>query len=186
MERVAVFIDGGYLAKLLDAQGRPKVDFAKLAALLTGSDHLVRTYYYNAPPYKSPRPTPDEIRRLAGADNFHKALQAIPRFEVRLGKLAYRGVGQAGQPIYVQKGVDILLCVDMLTLSLKQKIDKVCLLAGDSDFVPAVKASKDEGVIFSLWHGPRTGERATVDRELWDLCDERTELTPEVMAEALR
>ncbi len=40
--------------------------------------------------------------------------------------------------------------VDIATLSLKKQVDKVILLAGDSDFVPAAKLARYEGVDFVL------------------------------------
>lgn len=56
-------------------------------------------------------------------------------------------------PLYQQKRVDILLGVDMVQLAAKGHIREAVLVAGDSDFIPAVTAAKSEGVIVSLFHG---------------------------------
>lgn len=67
MSRVAIFIDGGYLAKLLEgfsAGGKPaKIDFNKLAkeiAKVIGDVEILRTYYYNCLPHQSAQPSDDE------------------------------------------------------------------------------------------------------------------------------
>ncbi len=44
------------------------------------------------------------------------------------------------------------------------------MLAGDSDFIPAVTIAKDEGVSITVVHSPDLRE---VHRELWDVADER-------------
>lgn len=40
--------------------------------------------------------------------------------------------------------------VDIATLTLKKLVNKIILIAGDSDFVPAAKLARDEGVDFVL------------------------------------
>ena len=42
--------------------------------------------------------------------------------------------------------VDVLLSIDLVELSAKGNIATAILVAGDSDFVPAVKKAKDNGV----------------------------------------
>jgi len=111
-------------------------------------------------------------------NRFLSALSSLPRFRVRLGKLAFRGTNQQGAPIFVQKRVDIMLGVDMVQLAATRQIARAVLLVGDSDFVPAVEVVKQHGVLTVLWHGPRRpGQANTVHRELWDACDDRFELT---------
>ena len=99
----------------------------------------------------------------------------LPRFEVRLGRLQRRDDSQ-GRPIYQQKRVDILLGVDMVQLSAKGHIREAVLVAGDSDFIPAVTAAKSEGVIVTLFHGQNchgdlmreVDERRRIDQDLID------------------
>lgn len=49
-----------------------------------------------------------------------------------------------------QKGVDMKIGVDIASLSYKRQVDKIVLIAGDSDFVPASKLARREGIDFVL------------------------------------
>lgn len=49
-----------------------------------------------------------------------------------------------------QKGVDMRIGLDISTLTLKQQVGTIVLVAGDSDFVPAAKLARREGMEFIL------------------------------------
>lgn len=49
-----------------------------------------------------------------------------------------------------QKGVDMRIGIDITTLTLKRQVDTIVLVTGDSDFVPAAKVARREGVEFLL------------------------------------
>jgi uncharacterized LabA/DUF88 family protein len=49
-----------------------------------------------------------------------------------------------------QKGVDMKIGLDIASLSYKKLVDQIILIAGDSDFVPAAKLARREGVDFIL------------------------------------
>jgi uncharacterized LabA/DUF88 family protein len=49
-----------------------------------------------------------------------------------------------------QKGVDIRIGLDITTLTLKKQVDTIILVSGDSDFVPAAKLARREGIEFIL------------------------------------
>lgn len=177
----AVFLDGGYLEKVLKIDfGQPEVDMEKLALELAKPEELLRAYYYHCPPFQSSPPTSEEAERYSRRHRFYTALSYIPRFEVRLGRLAYRGMDEHGKKVFIQKRVDCMIGVDMAMLAGKGRVKSVALLSGDSDLIPAIEAVKREGVIVNLWHGstPDTspGEdimqisdvRIPVDRELVD------------------
>ena len=177
-KRIAIFIDGGYFAKVLREEfENVRVDFGQLAERVAGGIDILRTYYYDCMPYQSSSPTPEERERYSGHRRFVSALERIPRFQVRLGKLAFRGVRDDGTPIFEQRQVDILLGVDLALLAAKHQITNAALVSGDSDFLPAVRAAKDEGVLISLFHGSDLPPH----RELWETADERTAFTREFM-----
>lgn len=54
-----------------------------------------------------------------------------------------------------QKGVDMKIGLDIASLAYKRLVDRIILIAGDSDFVPAAKHACREGIDFILdpmWH----------------------------------
>ncbi|MCH7810614.1 MAG: NYN domain-containing protein, partial [Chloroflexi bacterium] len=131
MSRVAIFIDGAHVSFMLrDEFASTRIDFDAFAKVLAGDLDLLRTYYYDCPPYQSSTPSDDEKQRFAGAQRFFTALNRLPRYEVRLGRLAYRGLDGSGKPIFMQKRVDIMLGVDLALLAGKNQITHAILVAG--------------------------------------------------------
>lgn len=49
-----------------------------------------------------------------------------------------------------QKGVDMRIGLDIASLANKKLVDQIVLIAGDSDFVPAAKHARREGIDFIL------------------------------------
>ena len=175
MDKSVVFIDGGYFGKLLkyqfiDTKGLPKkIDYYKLGNILASKSNseLLWTYYYDSPPYMSKEPTKEEKTRQEKFDKFIYNLKLLDKFEVRLGRLRKYNNLQ-GQPIFEQKGVDVLLAIDSLKLSLKSKISKAIFVTGDSDFVPVIQAIKDEGIeVFLFYHN------SSVHRQILQVCDNK-------------
>jgi uncharacterized LabA/DUF88 family protein len=183
----AVFLDGGYIEKVLRFDhAQASIDFAKLSQEMAAPDELLRAYYYHCLPYQSNPPTEEERQRYASRHRFTTALGYLPRFEVRLGRLAYRGNGLDGKPIFQQKRVDCMLGVDMALLAGKSKITNVGIFTGDSDLIPAIEAAKREGVLVTLWHGSLQSDDTRPSRELFEIADERKELTKQILAKILR
>lgn len=50
------------------------------------------------------------------------------------------------EPTIKQKGVDMKLGIDIASLAYKKQVDQIVLIAGDSDFVPAAKLARREGL----------------------------------------
>jgi len=49
-----------------------------------------------------------------------------------------------------QKMVDMKIGLDIASITLKKQVDQIILIAGDSDFVPAAKLARREGIDFIL------------------------------------
>ncbi len=49
-----------------------------------------------------------------------------------------------------QKGVDMRIGLDIASMAFKRQVDQIILVAGDSDFVPAAKLARREGIDFIL------------------------------------
>jgi uncharacterized LabA/DUF88 family protein len=187
MARLAAFIDGGYLDALAEREFSLRVDLGRLAQEIVRQVSsktpepvdLFRVFYYNCPPYQGNPPTPDESRRYSAKRGFFDAVRRLPRFDVREGRLAFRGTDAAGKPLFEQKRVDLMLGLDFALLSGKRQITHVALLAGDSDFIPAFEVAKSEGVSTWLFHGPRVSRvnrQSTYHSDLWLAADERIEI----------
>lgn len=123
-------------------------------------------------------------------------LKKKPFFAVRLGEAQFRGWAvkqhklnpkETGTSIRLdandlipnvqQKGVDMRIGLDISSLSLKDQVDVVVLVTGDSDFIPALKFARREGkqvILITLGHRIRREIYAHTDlcienpaHELW-------------------
>ena len=139
-DRVIVYVDGSNLYhSLKQTAGRADLDFSKFSQKLVGAHRqLVRTYYYSAPVDQAKEP-----QRYRDQQRFFQALRRIDYYEVRLGRLVYRGWPSI--PPY-EKGVDIRLGTDMLVHGVAHNYDVAVLVSGDTDFADAVQAVKDRGL----------------------------------------
>ena len=66
----------------------------------------------------------------------------------------------------VQKGVDMRIGLDIASMAYKKQVTQIVLIAGDSDFVPAAKHARREGIDFILdpmWQGVRPGLNEHID-----------------------
>jgi uncharacterized LabA/DUF88 family protein len=176
MMRVVFLVDGGYLSAVLKQEGMLSQDGKKVPLALnyelfcknlTGPDEeRVRTYYYTCMPYQSNPPTEEEKERYTRHNRFIYNLKRYNRFEVRLGRL------KKIRDEFEQKRVDVLLSVDLVRMSWGKQIDRATIVTADSDFVPAVQAAKEAGVITKLAYSPSL----PVNNELVEAFDERIEI----------
>jgi uncharacterized LabA/DUF88 family protein len=169
--RAAIFIDGGYLLNQLKNE-KVNLDYSRFADFLLAPIRqstpidLLRCYFYYCAPWMSPEPTEDELRRMDMHNKFVEEIESIGRWQVRLGKLQKRWDGN--KEYFEQKRVDVLLSCDLVRHAAAGHIQHAILVAGDSDFIPAVSASKESGVTLTVWAGPTT----TVHKDLLTLADE--------------
>ena len=145
---VMIFIDGGYLRACLRKRfGSDKFSLTGLQDLLeflTGivyiharppsvTAELIRAYYYDAIVQES------EGEKREKQELFFNDISLLPFCTVRLGRQIKTNEG------YRQKGVDILMAIDMLAKAYENHYEIAILVAGDGDFVDLVKAVKDTG-----------------------------------------
>ena len=132
-ERVMVFIDGSNLYHVLNQHfSRNDIRFGKFAEKLAGERELVRTYYYNVKQESNAKGVEEQQKFLS-------ALYEIPYLEVKLGIVKQRGEAM------VEKGVDMMIGVDILKNAYEDLYDSAILVSGDGDFYPALQAAKDQG-----------------------------------------
>ena len=72
-----------------------------------------------------------------------------------------------------QKGIDMKIGVDIATLALKNFVDTIVLFSGDSDFVPAAKLARREGIDFIL-----DPMKANVEPQLFEHIDGMKSVSP--------
>jgi uncharacterized LabA/DUF88 family protein len=169
--RAAIFIDGGYILQQ-QKTSKISVDYGRIAEHFLAPIRanlpvdLMRCYFYYCAPWMSAEPTEEELRRMEAHKKFVDEVENISRWQVRLGKLERRRDGT--REYYEQKRVDVLLSCDLVRHAAAGHIQHAVLVAGDSDFIPAVTAAKESGVTISVWCGPPN----TIHKDLVTLADE--------------
>lgn len=181
MGDTVVFIDGEYVRKIFFKQNCrvdvPSLVTEILAMTKTEIDSLLRVYFYTSPPFQSSNPTAEEKSRYSAFQKFIAFLEMQENFEIKLGRTEKR------DDTFSQKMVDVLLSIDLVELSAKSKIRTAILVAGDSDFVPAVKKAKDNGVRVFLCCSESRNEYHI---NLWKECDRRIFIGIDVMKKCSR
>jgi uncharacterized LabA/DUF88 family protein len=98
---------------------------------------------------KQRRKVPLRLGRMG--DNAHWKIHPTVSKKVQSGKmkiedLSPRDVRYSAR----QKGVDMKIGLDIASLSYKKLVQQIILVSGDSDFVPAAKLARREGIDFVL------------------------------------
>ena len=144
-----IFIDANFLSKLSNHFGNGKYfkyDLIGFSKNLCEKEKLVckGIYYFTAPPFQSKNPTKEEENKRESYDRFINKLREREVI-VREGRCQRLKIND--KFIYKQKGVDILITIDLMSVPLKfQAIKKIILIASDSDFVPVIKNLKEDGI----------------------------------------
>jgi uncharacterized LabA/DUF88 family protein len=167
LPKLEIFIDGTnfFLSCLND--GIPyHVDLNLLANQLGRGFHFGKLRYYTSP---MPHTDNQAYRRQ---QKFFEQLQRSRRIELVLGRHEPR-TDRYGQRYHVEKETDVNLAVDMVTGAYEDRFDVAMLVAGDTDYVRAIRAVQARGKRVVWCHLP--GQRHT--HQLAQLCDEKRELT---------
>lgn len=106
-------------------------------------------------------------------NEFHERLRSKRKVALRLGELSTMNLNYRLNPRVIkqlcaktktiddltekdfvlnieQKGVDMRIGVDIASMAYKKQVTKLILISGDSDFVPAAKLARREGIDFVL------------------------------------
>lgn len=106
-------------------------------------------------------------------NEFLSELKSRRKFALRMGRLSDNDLGYVLKPSVTkslfsgkiqfsditendfilniqQKAMDMKLGTDIASMTLKKQVDQIILIAGDSDFVPAAKLARREGIDFIL------------------------------------
>lgn len=173
MKRVVLLIDGGHLRVLAKSAGHDfNPDFVERLSRLCidGDEELLRVLYYDCAPFSGSvrLPVSGARRVYQGNDSWLKELAARDLFAVRLGVLKFRGFQPKTTPLpgrdltdddfkpnYEQKGVDMRIGLDIATFSSNRSVERILLLSGDTDCVPAMKHARKAGLQMVLIELPK-------------------------------
>jgi len=127
-------------------------------------DVLLRTFYYECRAYGETQTRPDGKKidyskepTFHASTSFLKDLKEMNQLALRLGDLSFDGwkinphkPTDPPSPIFHQKSVDMKIGLDIAWMSNKRTVDKIVLVAGDSDFVSPMKYARREGILIYL------------------------------------
>jgi uncharacterized LabA/DUF88 family protein len=158
--RVAVLIDGGHTRVLARQAGFDyNPDYIEKIghAAVQADETLLRILCYDCAPYsgKVRLPVSGEDKEFNGSDTWLRKLAAKNLFAVRLGVLKFRGFKPKTVPIskaqltdadfkpdFEQKGVDMRIGLDIANHASMRSVDRVVLITGDTDCIPAMKHAR--------------------------------------------
>ncbi|RWK79643.1 MAG: NYN domain-containing protein [Mesorhizobium sp.] len=154
---------------------------------------LMRVYFYDAPPASGLVTNPiDSVTSDLSTHPHHaanislqQALELQPNMALRMGETVIHGweLGEAAiknlktngaravtandfVPNIEQKGVDLRIGLDIARLAIRQLVDIIVVVTGDSDMVPAFKFARREGLrvyLDHMAHGVKRDLKAHVD-----------------------
>lgn len=166
--RISILVDGGHLRVLARRAGY-KYDpdyISKIAHACVQTDEtLLRILYYDCAPYNGTQKLPvsgtDHI--FSGDGHWLKRLAEMDLFAVRLGVLKFRGFKPKHIPIsstaltdadfkpfFEQKGVDMRIGLDIANHAAMKSVDRIILITGDTDCLPAMKHARIQGLQIAL------------------------------------
>ena len=150
------------------------------------NEELFRIYCYHCPPFDGTErhPMTREPIHFKSTPVYTSMSRLISELECkdgvafRKGEISFNGwlikkfaaqkmaknsrapVADDFQPDLTQKRVDIMIGLDVAWLSSKSIVDRLVLVTGDSDFIPAMKFARREGVQVVLVHMDQPIKRA--------------------------
>jgi uncharacterized LabA/DUF88 family protein len=171
--RVVVLIDGGHLRAVARKAGHTYVPdyIEKVAhACVESGETLLRILYYDCAPFEGTAKLPVSGKKFdfTGSDQWLKELATKDLFAVRRGVLKFRGFKPKKIPIaaqalkdedfapdFEQKGVDMRIGLDMARYSVEKSVERIILITGDTDCLPAMKHCRIAGLQIVLIAFPK-------------------------------
>lgn len=132
--RVMIFIDGSNLFWATRARGI-QVEYSKLITFLTSSRSLIRTYYYGA------EKVPPDPAQLGFYESLRfQGIEVVTKPLVK--RISTATLVSNGTRVQVmkeeEKGVDVAMVTDMLSMAYKNAYDTAVSVGADADFEDAI------------------------------------------------
>jgi len=168
MTKAIVMIDGGHLrvlAKRANKNYNPDYIEKVAHACILPEENLVRILYYDCAPFsgKVKLPVSGLEKEFPKNDSWLRNLAKKDLFAVREGVLKFRGFKPKKTPIspsvltdddfkadFEQKGVDMRIGLDIASYSAAKITDRIILITGDTDCIPAMKHGRKAGLQLAL------------------------------------
>jgi len=166
--KVVVLIDGGYLRSSAKEAGYAfdnKLVERVANSCVLSDEVLMRIFYYDSPLYRGKvnLPVSGKKTNFSASDKWLLELAKLQRFAVRRGTLGFRGwrpkqtpipgkplEDSDFSPVFEQKGVDMRIGLDIATFAERRIVERVILLSGDTDMIPAMKHARKAGLEVSM------------------------------------
>ncbi len=175
--KISVLIDGGFFVKRFQNKHKrlpshkDVIDEVNNVITLVkqktnGDTHdiLFRIYYYDCRPFGGIVKNHDQTKDIDFSkhptfnykNQFLKNLCREDKVALRIGELSFDGWKQdlhtvgKWKPDLKQKGVDMKVGLDMAWMASNKIVDKIVLIAGDSDFVAPIKFVRKSGILVYL------------------------------------
>jgi len=165
MFKSVVMIDGGYLRAVSTAARfkytPPFIQAVARQCHNPGEESLLKILYYDCPPFAGELTYPVSSKKEKRTPDAHwlNELSRMDYFAVRLGTVKFRGLtllkvppppraltDENFKPVFEQKGVDMRIGIDIASMSERAIVERVVLLSGDTDMVPAMKHARKCGI----------------------------------------
>lgn len=136
-------------------------------------ESIFRIFYYDCPPFEGTTKNPIDgsnldfktLPKYKARQRFLNEFKSMDYVAMRLGMAKQRGwtitesyikkaISGRHQAVTAsdvllsieQKGVDMRIGIDVATLALKRIVDRIILISGDMDMIPAIKLARREGI----------------------------------------
>lgn len=176
----AILIDNMYFQHICSAYGCERVDYTKIPEILlrTGEEHF-RTFVFDALPFVPENPQAGQEERKANKKSFLDKLQYLERIAVELGEVRPKFTKcfkcKTEFIVPIQKLVDVKISVRLTSLAWMKVVNKIVLVAGDSDLIPAVEAINGSGTTVRLAYAEIGSVRTS--KSLIRSCPEKSIIT---------
>jgi len=134
------------------------VKFAR-AFVDTTQEEIYRIFVYLAAPLREVR-VKGQVRDFSEHPAYLRHVTFVERLgqqeyvAMRKGRLQFRGIKPDGNLDLVQKQVDLLIGIDISDMSYRKLVDRILVLAYDTDIIPALKIARKNGVQIVLGFCP--------------------------------
>jgi len=186
MEDTLVFVDDGFFGLVKkhfqNEDGKNKKYLQTFRNICEEEKlNLKHLFIYTCPPYQSPKPNEREDFLMSRYQNMTKMLKKKKWITLREGR-CQRILNEKGAYEYCQKGVDALIILDLYDFKENYpSINKIILIASDSDFVPIIERMKQKGieVILYTYFDRRRCSKFSTSNQLLNVASKWAKLTKE-------